>query len=144
MRAPRQAECCLTKCSSIPNCDGCVCDDCASPPPPPAKEETCVCLEADSARSALHALRKVRPHRAFAPSGGTSFSRGRCAQYCSSFRPADEALWVPDASMRPFGGHYQIPADFERFCSLHTAFSVEGDSFAPCQLFLQRLVRLTQ
>lgn len=107
---PSEGDCCLTKCSCLPNCDGC------STPPPAA--ERCVCLEPKAAHGALHALRK----------------------YCSSFRPADLAHWVADASRLPFGGHYDIPEGFRKFCSLQTEFSVEGGGTTPCQGFLQRLV----
>ena len=53
----------------------------------------------------------------------------------------DRAHWVADSTQRPFGGHYRIPADFAKFCALHSAFSVEGEPVAACQEFLQRLVR---
>ena len=49
---------------------------------------------------------------------------------------------MADEADRPFGGHFKIPDDFQQFCSLHAAFSVEGESSAACQEFLQRLVTL--
>jgi hypothetical protein len=63
----------------------------------------------------------------------------RAWQFCSSFQPADQALWAADATERPFGGHYRLPATFDKFCALHTAFSVEGEASEQCDEFLQRL-----
>ena len=131
-------DCCLTKCSCLPTCDECICEDCGAdgvvepcPGPghhvvraatvePPARKShdncDCECLDPVASKEALVGLRK----------------------FCASFELPHNMTWAADATCG-VGGRYAVPPDFDRFCALHQPFADAADGRAQCQLFLQRL-----